>query len=170
MAMILRTRPTPVQKAAAEVVTPIRRLRLTSHNTAASRAALQAPLKLQIDEELKSIAKAERAIDEATVKIDASYAKIDSLMRSINLHEHTNGVHVAEIVEQWTKQQRVIDPMKFKNAVPNKLFWKAVSVNIAKAGDYLTEKEINDIADITPGKKTGDVLKIKRLPIKMRTK
>lgn len=191
MALLLRTRTAPITTPVAtfrprtrvplaaqvqeqtqeeEVAAPVRRLRLTSNNTAASRAALQAPVKLQIDEELKSIAKAERAIDDATVKMDASYAKIDELMRSVGLVEHTNGVHIARIEEQVTKQQRIIDPMKFKNAVPNKVFWKSVSVSIKDALEFLTDSEVNAIAEHIAGKKIGDVLKIKRLPIKSRTR
>lgn len=163
---------TPAEPEVAEPQTQVQQLvfrhRQTSSHTPAHKAARVDVVRTQINEQLKLIANAEHAIDEAQAAITAAHEKVDQLMRSVNLSEHTNGVHVATIEEQFSRQQRTIDPQKFRNAVPNEVFWKSLSISIEKAKDHLSDKEINRIATVVPGKSMGYTLKISRVKVKKR--
>ena len=180
--MLIRRRSRPVQEptptetqSEPEVAAPqtqvqqlVFRHRQTSGNTPAHKAARTDVARAQINEQLKLIANAEHAIDEAQAAINAAHERVDQLMRSVNLSEHTNGVHVATIEEQFSRQQRTIDPQKFRNSVPNDVFWKSLSISIEKAKDHLSDKEFNRIATVIPGKSMGYTLKINRVKVKKR--
>ena len=159
MALILRTK-TVVQP---DIKVPVRRLRFTTANNAATRAAKAQVGREEIDELLKLIAEAEYTIDEAVARNDLAHKRIEQIMREHKLSEHSNGRHMATLLEQFSRQGRTIDPKKFRAKVASDDFWKAVSVSIGEAEKILTEKEMIAITDVVPAKSQGWVLKIKKV-------
>lgn len=158
MAMIQRQRPAPVQATA-----PVRRLRMTSMNNAATRFATAQTVRAQIDEQLKLISKAENEIDEAQTIIDKANVEVEKLMLSAKIETHSDGEYIAMIVDHWTRQSRKIDPAKFRNKVANAVFWDSISVSIEKAMHHMTEKELNTMSDIVPAEFKGKILKVKKV-------
>ena len=139
-------------------------------NSAISREAAASVARELVDAQLKLISEAERQIDAAQEMLTTASREVERLLRSANLSSHCNGVHIAEIVEQFTRQSRTIDPKKFKNRVGDSVFWASIKVSMEAAESHLTEKEINSIADTIPSRSTGYVLKLKRVPVKKRGK
>lgn len=153
-----------LQKAAA------RRSKPVTADSAANRATAAAEARREIDEQLKLISTAEHAIDDAQADIASAYRVIEEKLRAHNLTSHSNGSHFAELVEQFSRQSRTLDPKKFRAAVANDVFWDCVSVNIGKAEQHLSEKEILKISDVVPAKLMGIILKIKKLEPRKRSK
>lgn len=143
--------------------------RTTSVDSAASREATAARAKVVIETNLKLISEAERKIDEATLEITQAYKIVEAQLKLAGLDAHSNGVLVASLVEKWTRQSRTIDPKKFRNKVANEVFWSSISVNLTKAGEHLTDKELTDMSDVVPGKSQGFSLEIKPVKVKRRT-
>ena len=139
------------------------RLRLTSSNTASDKSRMVAKAKLAIEEQLILISKYEDEIDVAVEQIAQATKIVEAQLKLAGLTCHSYGDHVAEIIEQWTNQSRNIDPKKFRNKVPVEVFWSSIEVSLTKAKAHLTEKEINEIADVVPSQFKGKVLKIKKL-------
>lgn len=138
-------------------------------NSAEARHAKAEEARAEIDTQLKLIAAAENAIDDAMADIEAARKAIESKLRDNNLTSHSNGLYFAELVEQFTRQSRTIDPKKFRNAVANDVFWESIAVNIGKAEQHLTEKELTAISDVIPSRSSGIVLKVKkREPVKRK--
>lgn len=173
---LIRTKSTPVETA-EEVVettpettpeTPTRRLRLTSANTAMDASKTATRAKAAIDEQLKVISKSEADIDVAAAQITQANKIIEAQLQLAGLTHHTDGVYLAEIIDQWTNQSRNIDPKKFKNQVTNDVFWESIEVSLTKAKAHLTEKEINEIADVVPSQFKGKILKVKKLGPRVR--
>lgn len=165
MAFISRTKL--AQKPKLDVP-PVRRLRFTSADTAATRATRANIAREEIDGLLKSIADCEYQIDEAVARNDLAYKRIEELLREHKLESHTNGVHLVSLIEQFSRQGRTIDPKKFKAHVASDDFWKAVTVSIGIAETLLTDKELSAITDVVPAKSLGYVFKCKK--VERRTK
>lgn len=174
--MLVRRRATvepqqiTIPKPAPTVIPTIRRLRVTSVNAAVHRSATEAAAKLKIDEQLKLISDAERQIDDAQIVIAQAYKMIEAQLRLANLTLHSNGAYVAEIKEQWTNQSTDIDPKKFRNRVSDEAFWGSINVSVTKAKTFLTVIELQQIADVTPGRKTGETLKVSKIEPKKRSR
>jgi hypothetical protein len=158
-----------VAKPEVEIPTAPRRLRVTSSNTAMETARMVMRAKAAIEEQLKVISKSEEEIDVAKAGIDQANKVIEAQLKLADLTHHTDGVYLAEIVEQWTNQSRNIDPQKFKNKVTNEVFWASIEVSLTKAKTHLTEKELNEIADVVPSQFKGRALKVKKLGPQKRT-
>jgi len=183
MAVMLRTRAQVGQKkvetSAMEKViaartdkakTLVLRTSLAREEGANQKFAKEASARKRIDEQLKLISKAEHQIDEATQALNDATETVHAILNDANLLEHTNGVHLAKIVEQWSNQKTFVDPKSFRAKVNNEIFWSSIDVALGKARQHLTEKELLDIADVTPGQLMGKRLKIERCKIKTRTK
>lgn len=168
MAYITRTRV--AAKAIPTKPLVVRRPQPIVANNAATRAAKAKVARAEIDRFLKLIAEAEYAIDEAVARNNLAYAQIEAIMREHNIEEHSNGVHIALIEQVFSRQTRTIDPKKFKAAVASEDFWKAITVSITEASKILTEKELNTVSDVTPGKSQGFLFKCKRVERKTRQK
>lgn len=145
-----------------------RRLRFTSANTAATRALKAGVARTEIDELLQVVAESDRAIDEAVATNEVAYKAIEKLLRDNNLSSHSDGVYTAEIVEQFSRQSRTVDPKKFRAHVDSDMFWAAIKVNLGEAEKLLTEKELNSISDVVPSKSMGHCFKLKRSERKVR--
>ncbi len=151
-------------RAAARQAAPV------GGTTTSSKEAKQRAASKEIDAQLKLIAKAEADIDDAQRRITAAHALVEASLRDANMTIRTDGVYVAELAEQWTRQARAIDPKVFKNRVPNDVFWSCISVNLTRAAEHLSEKEMNEIADVVPSTLVGRVLKIKKIEARRRSK
>lgn len=162
------TKPQPREEA--RPVQTIRRLRVTSVNAAIHRASTESAAKEKIDEQLKLISDAERQIDDAQVIIAQAYKMIDAQLRLANLRVHSNGSYIAEIKEQWTNQTMDIDSKKFRNKVSDEAFWGSISVSVMKAKNFLTKIELEAIADVKPGMKVGETLKVSKIEPKKRSR
>jgi hypothetical protein len=163
VARIVHATPTV---AATQVVRAVPR----SANSAITREIQARLAKEEINQQLKLIANAEAAIDDAQEAIELAYLVIERKLRDSNLISHSNGVYLAEIVEQFTRQSRTVNPKKFRTQVTADVFWDSVSVDVGKALKHLSDKELTKIADVVPGKSTGHVLKVKKLEPKRRSK
>jgi hypothetical protein len=150
----------PAPQVQVTATRPASTLRKTSVNTAADKAAIAEKAKLVIETNLKSISLAERAIDDAQSQITQSTKIIEAQMKLAVLDYHTDGVKEALLKEAFTRQGRKLDPKKFKAHVPDAVFWAAIRVSLEVAGEHLTEKEINEIADVTPSVSQGYKLKV----------
>jgi hypothetical protein len=139
------------------------RLRMTSRHVSEYKNAVE-----EIRGQLKLISESNAQIDSAQENIDAANAKIDALMRRHRLEQVDNGTLIAEITEQFSKQQRTIDPKKFRANVGLETFYACVSVNISKAEEHLSKRAVNEISDIVPSRSLGSTLKIKELGKKKR--
>lgn len=167
-AKVSKPMPKAVPKAAPEA--PSRRLRLTSSNTAVDTALMVTRAKAAIEEQLKVISKSESDIDAAKEQIDKANKVIEAQLKLAGLTLHTDGAYLAEIIEQWTNQSRNVDPKKFRTKTTNEVFWACIEVSLTKAKAHMTEKELNEIADVVPAQFKGQVLKIKKLEPKRRGK
>lgn len=171
--MLVRRRATVEPKSPAPETTAIptiRRLRVTSVNAAVHRAGTEQAARQKIDEQLKLISDAERQIDEAQIVIAQAYKMVEAQLRLANIMFHSNGLYLAEIKEQWTNQSTDIDPKKFRVKVPDAAFWGSISVSVTKAKSFLTAKELSEIADVKPGMKIGEVLKVSKIEPKKRSR
>lgn len=167
---ILRTRarPTPVVTQTKRVeseeevsAVPARRLRTAHKNTAAARARAASEAKPLIEEQMKLIANAEAEIDAAQERLQAAHEEVERLMRSANMSSHDNGVYVASIAEQFSRQQTYVDPKKFRAKVAAEDFWSCVSVEVGKAKGIMGVKEFMAIADIKESQSLGYKFSIK---------
>lgn len=185
--MILRRRREPVAPAPT---TPVRRMlvRPRSAEEILKRAALRTPhavtedsapardaavkrAQAVIDGQLKLISDAYDRIDAAHAEVVQAHKIIEAQLRLVNLEHHTDGVYYAELKEQWTRQTRDIDPKKYRTKVSNDAFWGSITVSVTKAGEFLTDREINEISDVVPGKMTGYALKVEKVErVKKRKK
>ena len=129
-----------------------------------------APIKASILEDLKLIAKNNATIDAVTASTQQAHARIEALMKEHKMGAQTDGKLVAELVDQFTKESRYVDPQRFYNAVHEDDFWPCISVSITEAKKVMAEKELNKIAKITPAKFTGTVLKIKEYTTETKRK
>ena len=174
MAVMLRTRTRPSATVAKSEetpsATPMRRLRTQSANTAATRAPIIRAAKDVIEQQLRLIAKAEAAIDQATLAISNAHGIIEDKMRDVNITEHAYGIHIARLVEAWSNQRTDIDPKKYRAKVANDVFWASIAVMVTKAREHLNEREILEIADVVSPKSQGIRLKIERVDVKSRKK
>lgn len=164
--MPLVRRSPPVAKTpvvTAETRPPLlRRLRVVANNAGLrQRQAQQA--REEIDLHLKSIATLDDRIDSLLVELNAEHAKVEELLRAAKIDEHSDGRYKAMIEPVATRQSRTVDAKRFKNAVADKDFWSCIKVNITEAAKILSERELNDISTIEPGKITGYAFKLKRL-------
>lgn len=119
----------------------------------------------RIDAQLKLVSEANDKIDSAQQEIAQAYKIIEAQLRLVNISEHDDGLYRARLREHFTRQQRTIDPKRYRNKVSNDAFWGSIEVSVTKAAEFLTDKEINDIADVKPGVSSGfklEVDKIKR--------
>lgn len=119
--------------------------------------------KAQIEKQLKLISDASDQIDSAHLQLEQAYKIIEAQLRLVNLDSHNDGVYVAALIQQWTKQQRTIDPKRYRAKVSNSAFWGSIEVSVSKAKEFLTDREINDIADVKPGVSTGFKLKVEKI-------
>lgn len=126
--------------------------------------------KQAIEAQLKLISESYDAIDAHQAAADQASKVIEAQLRLVNLTEHDDGVYRAKIAEVWSRQSRKIDPKKFKACVASEVFWDSVNVNIGKAEEYLSAKELNTMSDVVPSKLTGRVLKIEKIKTKNRTR
>jgi hypothetical protein len=110
----------------------------------------------------------EAQLDEVMSHINEEHATVEKLMRDNNLSYHTNGVYEPEIVETFSRQDRTIDPKKFKNAVADKDFWSCVSIPVGAAKKVLSEKELATISDVVPPKLLGYFYKCKKREAKKK--
>ncbi len=141
----------------------LREVKPTSEDCAATRAQIAQRAKKAIDAQLKLISVAEVQVDIAHAKIEQAYKIIDAQMRQANIEIHTDGAYVAELTENFTRQQRDVDPKIFKNRVSNDVFWASIEVIFSKALQHITDAELTEMATIIPAKSTGITLKIKRV-------
>ena len=169
-----RTQVAPVEKPQPTKEVPATKLRQVTTNNAAARERMQNEARKVVEAELKLISKAEHAIDLATAQISLSHERMKDAMFAAGLQVHEcatdYGQYIAEIVEQWTKQSRTIDPQKFRNKVTNDVFWGCIGVMIGAAKEHLTEKEINDLSDVVPSQFVGRNLKVQKVEPKRRKK
>lgn len=162
--VIVRARPRPSVAAPAAPTTaaapavPQRRLRMASDRLdrlARDREVMLAQLQL--------ISNSEAAIDAAQANIDAANAKLEELMRTHKMTTFDDGALIAEIKEVFSRQSRKVDPKVFRSKVTADDFWKCVSVDISKAEEVMGSRALNGIADVTPAKSTGYVLKVRQM-------
>ena len=160
--LIRRSRPTvkPATEAAPAQASasPIRKLRLTSDKVARMQADRQAIL-----EDLKLISESEAAIDRAQQAIEVAMARIEERMREHRMTTIDNGDRIAEMVEGFSRQQRTIDPKKYRSKVTNDQFWGSIEVSVTKAKQFLGEKELNGISEVVSAKSLGFKLKVREL-------
>lgn len=167
--VLRRTRPTsaPVVALPSAPQAPGRLHRVTSKNTAHTRAAAAAAARTRIDEILKLIAMHEDTIDNAVAELEKANGEIEHLMRQNNLGTHTDGHYITEIYEAVSRQSRTIDPKKFRNSVGDAAFWDSIEVSVGKAKKHLSEKELDHISDVVPPKSQGYKYRIKRRDAKV---
>lgn len=165
MATILRRRGSAanVSTEVNNTARPILRRNVRTAANAKAEADIQIELaKKEIEADLKLISQNNQLIDEAQLATEQAHARIEALMKKYKLNGVTDGHLIAELVEQFTRESRVIDPQRFFNAVTRQDdFWECVEVAIGKAKKVLSEKELDKITKTTPSKSTGIVLKIK---------
>lgn len=151
-------------KAAARKAQPV------TVDSAAEQEALVVRVKENVEAQLKLISEADTAIDTAVATREQALKVIEAQLKLGKLDFHTDGSYLAEIVDQWTKQSRDIDPQKFRAKVSNEVFWSSIKVSVTLAEKHLTDKELGEIADVVPGKLVGQVLKVRKLGPKTRAK
>lgn len=127
--------------------------------------------KTDIAEKLKLISQNNAIIDDAKMETDKLTAEIDELMRKHKLNGITDGKLVAELVEQFTRESRFIDPQRFHAACVREAdFWACIEVMVTKAKEVMGTKELDKISKITPSKSQGVVLKIKEYKTEAKRK
>lgn len=173
MVMIRRSKPA-AGEAQEQKQAPARRVVLRrGSNTRKSEAEAEAAKRLvmaDIDAQLQLIAKNDEAIDAAVASNDAAYAEIKRLLESAGMTGHTNGHYIAEIVTPMGRESREIDPKKFQKAVSPEDFWACIKVGVTDAKKVLSEKELDKISTVTPGKPGTPILKVDRVVIKTQKK
>ena len=159
MLITRRRNSAPVVQMETVHAEPVKPKTVAIHATASTKVTARR----DIERQLKLIADAERAIDDATIQIERSREDIERLLRLSGLESHTDGVRIASLIEQFTKQSRTIDPQKYRNAVAADVFWKTIDVSLTRAKEFITDKEIDAIADIVRAKSLGTKLVIKEV-------
>ena len=120
----------------------------------------------KIEVQLKLIAESERQIDDAQVQIARAHEDIEQLLRAAKLDSHTDGIRIAELIEKFTRQGRTIDAKKFKAKVPADTFWACIDVSITRAGENLSQKELDSISEVVPSRSTGYHLVVREVKAK----
>lgn len=171
MALMKRTaRTQAAAPAAKQEATPRRAIMRRSVREATAREVDLVPVKQAILDDLKSIAKHHAVIDSSTAAIAESTARIEALMKEHKLPPQTDGKLLAELVDQYTKESRTIDPQRFYNSVHEDDFWPCISVSITEAKKVMAEKELDKIATKIPAKLTGTIVKIKEFKTETKRK
>jgi hypothetical protein len=163
-AVIRRTRPAP---SVATPTAPGRLHRVTSKNTAHTRAASANAARERINVLLQSIANHEDIIDNTLAEMERANGEIEQLMRANNISMHSDGHYVSEIYEAVSRQSRTIDPKKFRNAVGDAAFWGSIEVGVTKAKKHMSEKELDAISDVVPPQSQGFKYRIKKVERKI---
>ncbi len=166
MALIRRRIPvsvTPVPAPRPATVTrPARRIRVVRNN-AATRAQQAQEARETVNEHLKLISELDNQLDDLMVRLNAEHAEVERILRGAKIEKHSDGKYTASIEQVVSRQSRTVDPKRFKAAVADADFWGCVSVSVTKAEKVLSERELNEISRIEPGKVTGYAFKLKRL-------
>lgn len=159
--VIVRTRPRPTQ--AAQEPTAVAQMPQRNLRRASNRLDRLAEAKQTLYDQLKLISDSNAAIDAAQANIDAAHAKIEELMREHKMSTFDNGALIAEIKETFSRQSRKVDPKIFRSKVTADVFWECVSIDISRAEQHMGSRALNGIADVTPAKSTGFVLKVREM-------
>lgn len=112
--------------------------------------------------DLKLIAKLDAKADELAQTRAEIEERIKKQMAAAELDQVDDGVYDATYKGTMGKSSREIDPKRFQKAVKPEAFWSAVSVSVTKAKEYLTDKEIDSISEVTAGTMGEKKLNVKR--------
>lgn len=167
MPIVRRSRVTPTPGASIVPptrpgVAPIRRLRVVRNN-AATRAQQADTARERMDAHLQTIANLDVELDDVMARLEKEHEAVEKILRESKLGKHSDGKYTVSIDEVVSRSSRTVDPKRFKASVTDKDFWGCVSVSVTKAEKVLSERELNEISRIEPGKVTGYAFKLKRI-------
>lgn len=161
-AVMRRVRPGASPVPVSVPTAPGRLHRVTSKNTAHTRAAAASAAKERINELLQLVAIHEETIDNTVAALEQTNGEIEALMRANNISIHTDGFYTPEIYEAVSRQSRTIDPKKFRNAVGDDAFWGSIEVGVTRAKKFLSEKELDSVSDVVAPVSQGFKYRIKK--------
>lgn len=165
MPVIRRTKPVASviePDTTSSRITMRRALTPVRAGSAADKVRMRNVVEARIHHNLQLIADAYVNIDAASAVKEKAEEEIDRLMRDNNMTVCEDEVMVASLKEVFSRQVRTIDPKKFKNEVPNDVFWATIEVPISKAEKVLSTRELNAIATIIPSTSNGYSLSVKK--------
>lgn len=132
--------------------------RIIRRTRAVSRGVLrQVPTHMgDINERMQLIANAERDIAAKLEEIETAKSEIENLMTAAKMKTHEHLGYVAEFIETKTNEKKDVSVEAARKALKSdKDFYSVLKVQLGALGDVLSEREINAIATVTPGKVTG---------------
>jgi hypothetical protein len=114
-----------------------------------------------IDERMQSIARHRASVLESQQEINRLEGEVEALMKEAKQEEHECMGLVAHFIETKSNASTYVDPMKLRKVLKDdKEFYACVKVQTGELKTFLSEKEIANIAQVTPGKVTGTKFEI----------
>lgn len=114
-----------------------------------------------IDERMQSIARIRQEMLAAAQQISELEKEVEELMKKGKLEEHQYLDLLAHFVETKTNASTFVDPKVLYAKLKDKNdFFSVVKVQVGELKSVMTEKEIEAVAKITPGKVTGTKFEI----------
>jgi hypothetical protein len=120
-----------------------------------------ADVKLELDSLTAQMRDAQDAMEAAQHELEKLREKAFATLKAARLDGHECVHGDLKIVVPSGRSSTYISPKLFQECVTPDEFLDAVKVSVTKARDYLSGKELNDIAEVTPAKPGKPVLKTK---------
>lgn len=137
--------------------------RIIRRTRAVARGALRKEntVNKDIDERMQSIAQHRALLLESQEEINRLEAEVKGIMENAKMEEHECMGLLAHFVETKSNSSTFVDPKKLRAVLKkDEDFYACVKVQAGELKTYLSEKEIANIAKITPGKVTGTKFEI----------
>jgi hypothetical protein len=120
-----------------------------------------ADVKLELDSITAKMRDAEDTMLAAQHELENLREKAQATMKAARLETHSCAAGDLKIVVPSGRSSTYISPKLFQEFVTPEEFLESVKISVTKAREYLSGKEMNDIAEVTPAKPGKPVLKTK---------
>jgi hypothetical protein len=121
-----------------------------------------------LDAKLKSIAQRTAMIEKLAAENEAAQAELTELLSAAGMQGYTDGEWEANIVNKMTKASRVPDTGFLYKKMSLADFLSVVKVSVTELKAHMTDREIDQISEITPAIVTGQELKVQRVKRKVK--
>lgn len=136
----------------------IRRTRTTARTSvAAARRTRPAPVPKidyaeEVQERLQTIANLERQMEDLQRQKAVVEEEIKEYYTRSGEELISDGIYEVKKFTPMGRSSTLIDPQKFKKFAGDEAFWKCCKIGVTEAREFVSEKEMQKVATIVPGK------------------
>ena len=119
----------------------------------------------EIEKEVDALVQLDQQISKLQQEYQDRHAKLADKTIGLCIDHVTAGLGTADVVESFSNSRTEIHPEEYMERVDLADFFSSISVSVTKAKQFLGEKELQSISDITPRKSQGKKLVIKAFAV-----